>query len=563
MPSTRSRNTRNSNPTAEVATTPRRGSRTSSRRVRSSPAQPRDDPDDTEVNDADSGSLEEEGANSEELDDTVPHTQGTVNNDDEGAAHQEPGIMSEDDKQFFLMCLPDLQKTTDELMEKLRSEPQSAVQQRILEFKKRAFSNAREQYILNASTPNTSIFIDTASFEGLDAEADGLMTALARANLVSTLDATRQDGDLLPVLEHLDNTFLDVFSPLGIGALNLDLALELRTQCFVTAFAQNDSKDWFENGEWVLLLATMFCKGVEGVSEVIEAEPFLADGPFRELCGYVDDTVVELVVTRVERIKQLLLECEDEAEGRKRLGEEYLLDRFLESLESWAVEEFETSSPEPIFRYRPSLQSQGTPAGRPRDLDALPASSPQVTQDAGPSVPEGYNHAALLLTPQVESPRVRRTAPGGGGEEDEDMDALIEDLESDDGHDIQEEEDENQNPGGGRTVPEDMLQTDSRVGLTESEVTARRRKFGLNQMKEEKENLILKFLGFFVGPIQFVMEVSNPFDTIYTFSHPSTTFPLAIELGPFFPRQTLSVLFIMTILFEFVLGKATLQGRCQ
>jgi len=29
-------------------------------------------------------------------------------------------------------------------------------------------------------------------------------------------------------------------------------------------------------------------------------------------------------------------------------------------------------------------------------------------------------------------------------------------------------------------------------------------------MKEEKENLILKFLGYFVGPIQFVMEVSNP-----------------------------------------------------
>jgi hypothetical protein len=28
-------------------------------------------------------------------------------------------------------------------------------------------------------------------------------------------------------------------------------------------------------------------------------------------------------------------------------------------------------------------------------------------------------------------------------------------------------------------------------------------------MKEEKENLILKFLGFFVGPIQFVMEVSE------------------------------------------------------
>ncbi len=93
-------------------------------------------------------------------------------------------------------------------------------------------------------------------------------------------------------------------------------------------------------------------------------------------------------------------------------------------------------------------------------------------------------------------------------EEDEDMDALIEDLESEDGHAGDEEEEEEGTPGGGRTVPEDMLQTDSRVGLTESEVTTRRRKYGLNQMKEEKENLILKFLGYFVGPIQFVMEVS-------------------------------------------------------
>lgn len=92
-------------------------------------------------------------------------------------------------------------------------------------------------------------------------------------------------------------------------------------------------------------------------------------------------------------------------------------------------------------------------------------------------------------------------------EEDEDMDALIEDLESEDGHDVFDD-DEEVAPGGGRVVPEDMLQTDSRVGLTEAEVIARRRKYGLNQMKEEKENLVLKFLGFFIGPIQFVMEVS-------------------------------------------------------
>jgi H+-transporting ATPase len=92
-------------------------------------------------------------------------------------------------------------------------------------------------------------------------------------------------------------------------------------------------------------------------------------------------------------------------------------------------------------------------------------------------------------------------------EEDEDMDALIDDLESNDGHG-EEEEEEEVVAGGERIIPEDMLQTDTRVGLTSDEVLQRRRKYGLNQMKEEKENLILKFLGFFVGPIQFVMEAA-------------------------------------------------------
>lgn len=90
-------------------------------------------------------------------------------------------------------------------------------------------------------------------------------------------------------------------------------------------------------------------------------------------------------------------------------------------------------------------------------------------------------------------------------EEDEDMDALIDDLESQDGH-VDEEEEETA-VGGERRIPEELLQTSTRTGLTETEVGQRRKKYGLNQMKEEKENLFLKFLGYFVGPIQFVMEV--------------------------------------------------------
>lgn len=91
-------------------------------------------------------------------------------------------------------------------------------------------------------------------------------------------------------------------------------------------------------------------------------------------------------------------------------------------------------------------------------------------------------------------------------EEDEDMDALIEELESHDGQ--MDEDDESDILGSIRPVPPELLTTDTRTGLTENEVIQRRRKYGLNQMKEEKENLVLKFLGYFVGPIQFVMEAA-------------------------------------------------------
>lgn len=100
-----------------------------------------------------------------------------------------------------------------------------------------------------------------------------------------------------------------------------------------------------------------------------------------------------------------------------------------------------------------------------------------------------------------------KATPSDEEDEDEDIDALIEELESQDAG--QEEEEEETQPGGARTVPEELLQTSTRTGLTSAEVTQRRKKYGLNQMKEEKENLVLKFLGFFIGPIQFVMEVSN------------------------------------------------------
>jgi H+-transporting ATPase len=123
--------------------------------------------------------------------------------------------------------------------------------------------------------------------------------------------------------------------------------------------------------------------------------------------------------------------------------------------------------------------------------------------------------------PEVSKPQYHNDE-----EEDEDMDALIDELESQDGHQEEEEGEAESTPGGGRVVPEDQLATDTRIGLTESEVLARRKKYGMNQMKEEKENLILKFLGYFIGPIQFVMEVCHLVSfSISKLLYPRSTFP--------------------------------------
>jgi H+-transporting ATPase len=84
-------------------------------------------------------------------------------------------------------------------------------------------------------------------------------------------------------------------------------------------------------------------------------------------------------------------------------------------------------------------------------------------------------------------PVEQKTTPPKAEEEegeDEDLDALIEELESQDGHDMDDEEEEM--PGGGRSVPEDLLQTSTITGLTADEVITRRKKYGLNAMKEER-----------------------------------------------------------------------------
>jgi H+-transporting ATPase len=65
-------------------------------------------------------------------------------------------------------------------------------------------------------------------------------------------------------------------------------------------------------------------------------------------------------------------------------------------------------------------------------------------------------------------------------------------------------------PGGdGFDTPDEWLTTDMKQGLQSLEVENRRKKTGWNELTTEKENLFLKFLGFFTGPILYGLFLSS------------------------------------------------------
>lgn len=52
-------------------------------------------------------------------------------------------------------------------------------------------------------------------------------------------------------------------------------------------------------------------------------------------------------------------------------------------------------------------------------------------------------------------------------------------------------------------TPADWLNTDLKTGLDPMEVERRRKYTGWNELTTEKENMLLKFIGFFRGPILY------------------------------------------------------------
>ncbi|EUC29498.1 hypothetical protein COCCADRAFT_8284 [Bipolaris zeicola 26-R-13] len=57
-------------------------------------------------------------------------------------------------------------------------------------------------------------------------------------------------------------------------------------------------------------------------------------------------------------------------------------------------------------------------------------------------------------------------------------------------------------------VPDDFLNTELRTGLSSHEVEERRKRYGFNEITSEKTNLLKQFIGYFTGPILYVMELA-------------------------------------------------------
>lgn len=110
------------------------------------------------------------------------------------------------------------------------------------------------------------------------------------------------------------------------------------------------------------------------------------------------------------------------------------------------------------------------------------------------------------------------TAPLNTNEtsEDEPLDQLMHEIIEEEGGVLvkpEEEEVTGAEQVAVETVPQQFLKTDPSFGLSAAQVSERKKKFGPNQLTEERENLVLKFLMFFLGPIQ----VSNCLSPNYIF----------------------------------------------
>lgn len=147
-----------------------------------------------------------------------------------------------------------------------------------------------------------------------------------------------------------------------------------------------------------------------------------------------------------------------------------------------------------------------------------PDSGSSASNEARASTQEAIARLPSLsrMRSQLDGPADRATSASSGPSTSAaatepvalDIDALIATLEEEDRANQHAPETSSTVTGNSCTVPDDWLNTKLEEGLTTAEVESRRRKCGFNQMNEEKDRPVRRWLGYFHGPIQYVMLVS-------------------------------------------------------
>lgn len=142
----------------------------------------------------------------------------------------------------------------------------------------------------------------------------------------------------------------------------------------------------------------------------------------------------------------------------------------------------------------------------------IPKENQRPTKDLYPSAGSyfiegtGSEKLALKNVTSGHSGPTHDDSSGGGGPDHESLDELLAVLEAEEKMTIPTKK-EGVESGTSQNIPAVILETDPVLGLTDGQIFIRRKEYGLNQMKEEQRNALKQFFTFFIGPIQFVMEV--------------------------------------------------------
>lgn len=259
---------------------------------------------------------------------------GAGDDDADADGLDEDALASENKRQLLMHLLPDLARTADELVTRLRHEASgSRLAAAMTDQKRRHFLLSRQIYQVSESP-----FVDWP-WPADTEEPTSVSRTLARVNLASALDTIRSlrinyPGHALSFFKELDASFPSIFTPPGLRphSLTSAMALAIRTSYLVLLLANQTGRTTPKQ-----TIASVFCKATKST----DYAAILAHGPFRALGGEDADMDAEMCSQRATDLFKLV------GRGKKALNlnaltREFPISESLGRLEKWALEQYDS-----------------------------------------------------------------------------------------------------------------------------------------------------------------------------------------------------------------------------